>query len=570
MRKYLDLLTGKTKRKCVAVILMAFVSSILASVWPVRLGELYTEISIGGIGDISQGVVPIVTFGLIYIAAECTTIARRVFMDYIIATHEAEVREKSIEKMLKKPVKVYCGDKLSGEQTAQLNQGVAGLSQLIKITCNDIFATVLTAVCTLFQVVMNAPAAMAGTMFCYLVFTMVISVFQIRSQYGIREQIISQKNKLDGQVCQSISNIELIRSMNAEEFERERLKPDIKAISATEKKHHKYMAFFDCLKQMCKIAFQMLILFSSIFMNSTGKMEAGEVITVCLLFQQLVKPIDEVYRFMDETASSVVKADVLINVIGTKSDVIYDIKSDLKEDKGSDIILTDVVIENPEKTKKLAHYEHLHIPGQTIVAIKGESGAGKTTLMRCLNRYYPYSSGTVELFGYDLASYSQEELTEKLCYIPQKAFFFAGSIRDNLLYGLKREATDAELTNALRKASLLDVLIEKAKEKNTNLLDYCIGEGGTGLSGGEGQRLSIARAFLRSPKVYIFDESTAALDVVTTEKVMANIKKYATELGASVIYIAHSTNVIENCDVVIELDNKIKGKKENNELKKIA
>ena len=118
-------------------------------------------------------------------------------IDCIIATHETEVRESSIEKLLKMPVSYYSGC-LSGEKTAQLNQGVAGLSQLIRIICGDVFATVITAVCTLVQVFLNAPGIMVGIMLLYLFLTIVISAFQIRSQNGIRENIVAQKNALDG------------------------------------------------------------------------------------------------------------------------------------------------------------------------------------------------------------------------------------------------------------------------------------------------------------------------------------------------------------------------------------
>ena len=125
--KYFKLMTNKTKMKCLGIIALAMISSVLASVWPVRLGKIYTEISSGGITTIAQGIVAIATFGLIYLAAECITILRRVLLDCVIATHEAEVRETSVEKLLKMPVSYYAGC-LSGEKTAQLNQGVAGVS----------------------------------------------------------------------------------------------------------------------------------------------------------------------------------------------------------------------------------------------------------------------------------------------------------------------------------------------------------------------------------------------------------------------------------------------------------
>lgn len=560
MNRYLKLMTNKTKLKCAGIIALAMISSVLASIWPVKLGELYTDISGGKISGVSQGIVAIAVFGLIYFSAECISILRRVLLDCIIATHEAEIRETSVEKLLKMPVSYYAGC-LSGEKTAQLNQGVAGLSQLIKIVCNDIVATVLTAACTLIQVVLKAPLAMAGIMLLYLATTLLVSVFQIRSQNGIRENIIKQKNSLDGQICQSISNLELIRSMDAEEYERIRLQPAIHKVSATEKKHHRYMGSFDCVKQFCKIAFQVIILFASIIMVANGKMSAGAVISVCMLFQQLIKPIDEVYRFMDETASSVVKAKVLTEVMGSGEDSIFSVKTEAHSFSENDIVLRDVVIKNPEKNKTLAYYDRLRIPGNKVVALSGESGCGKTTMIRSLTRYYPYTSGAISVFGNDLDMYSQRELTDKLCYLPQKAFFFAGTIRDNLVYGIERTVTDEEMRSALRKACLLDALIEKVSKNSTttvdDILSYEIGEGGTGLSGGECQRLSLARAFLRKPKLYIFDESTANLDAVTADKVLTNIEEYAKAIKAGVVYISHDKNVVERCDTVIHVDNKV-------------
>lgn len=560
MNKYLKLMTYKTKLKCMGIIVLAMISSVLASIWPVKLGELYTDISGCKITGISQGIVAIATFGLIYFSAECITILRRVLLDCVIATHEAEVRDVSVEKLLKMPVSYYAGC-LSGEKTAQLNQGVAGLSQLIKILCNDIIATVLTAVCTLVQVVLKAPSAMAGIMLLYLATTLLVSVFQIRSQNGIRENIIKQKNSLDGQICQSISNLELIRSMDAEEYERIRLQPVIHKVSTMEKKHHRYMGSFDCIKQFCKIAFQIIILLVSIIMVANDKMSSGAVISVCMLFQQLIKPIDEVYRFMDETASSVVKAKVLTEVMDSGEDSIFSVQTEVHSISENNIVLRDVAIKNPEKNKILAYYDKLCILGNKVVALSGESGCGKTTMIRSLTRYYPYTSGAISVFGNDLDMYSQRELTDKLCYLPQKAFFFAGTIRDNLVYGIERNVTDEEMRSALRKACLLDTLIEKVSKHSAttvdDILSYKIGEGGTGLSGGECQRLSLARAFLRKPKLYIFDESTANLDVVTADKVLTNIEEYAKSIKAGVVYISHDKNVVDRCDTVIHVDNKV-------------
>lgn len=566
MKKYLNLMSCKTKLKCIGVLLLTMLSSVLASIWPVHLGNIYTDISNNEITSVHQCLSTVLMFGLIYLAAESITIFRRVLLDCVIASHESEVRENTIEKLLKMPISYYGGGKLSGERTAQLNQGVAGLSQLIKICCNDIFATVLTAICTLFQVATNAPFTIAAIMMGYLIITVMVSVLQIRSQNGIREDIVAQKNGLDGQICQSISNLELIRSMDAGEYEIDRLKPSILKISSTEKKHHRYMGTFDCVKQFCKITFQVIILIVSVVMIVKHYMAPGAVITVCLLFQQLIKPIDEVYRFMDETASSVVKARVLDNIAKADIDTAFKIKSGKKEAVKGEIILKDTIIMDPSG-KEIVKYDNLTIPCNSVVAVIGDSGCGKSSLMKCLTRYFVHGShSTISILGSNIDTYSQKELIDTLLYVPQKGFFFADTIRENLMYGLSDKVSDKELIVALRSVCLYDSLVATELDKNfvaadgidKMVLDYAIGEGGTGLSGGEGQRLSLARVFLRRPKAFVFDESTTGLDGNTAEKVLFNIEEYAKNIGAGIIYISHDDRVVNRCKYVIKLDNQLK------------
>lgn len=569
IKKFLSVMSGKTKFKCAGVVILAFVSSLLASLWPVRLAELYTNISDGSINSWKSGAFAVIMFGMIYLSAECITIVRRVLLDCIIATHESEVREKSIEKLLKMPVSYYSGS-LSGEKTAQLNQGVAGFSQLIKIICNDVFATVLTAVCTLLQVLLNAPWIMVGIMMVYLAMTITISIFQIRSQNGIREKIVGHKNALDGQICQSIANLELIRSMNAEEYEKKRLIPGILNISHTEKKHHRYMGSFDCMKQFCKISFQIILLVASIVLVSSGKMTGASVITVCLLFQQLVKPIDEVYRFMDETASSAIKAKTLLEVTSSSSDEIFNIKSSGEKTMGDEIIIQNVIVTNPEKTKQIAWYDDIVIPTNSVVALQGPNGCGKSTLIKLLNRYYPNTQGCVHLFNYEHSSFDQKELTSMLYYTPQSSFFIAGTVRENLLYGIDREVSDKELAAALCHVHLTgdnhsDTVINVDP---ITALDTFISEKSEELSGGMKQRLSLARAFLRHPKLFIFDEITANLDGSQRDFVLDNIESYAKSIGAGILYISHDPCVVDRCEKVIMLKNKLR--EENSVESKVA
>ena len=559
MKKYLSIISRKTKIKCLGIMLLAFLGSLLASIWPVKLGELYTGISGGEIGTLGQGLSAVLTFGLIYLTAEGLTIICRVLLDCIIAAHEAEVRESSVAKLLKMPVVYYSGC-LSGEKTAQLNQGVAGSSQLIKIMCNDVLSTVLVTVCTLAQVFLNAPGLMAGIMILYLLVTAAISWVQIRSQNGIREQIVSKKNALDGQICQSIANLELIRGMHAERYEENRIAPRIGDIRQTESRHHRRMGFYDCLKQASKVFFEVVLLLASIAMLAHGKMNPGAVITVCMLFQQLIKPIDSVYVVMDSTVSSVIKAKALINVFMSPSDPVFDIQPSSAPSVSDEIRIEDVIVTNPEKDTPLAWYEDFVIPGGKTVALKGDNGCGKTSLIRCIKGYYPCSQGRITLFGRDLRTYDPGELADTVFYTPQISFFIAGTVRENLMYGLDRDVSDEELIHALKSVHLTghdhsDTVIRPDPEE---ALQFVIGEKAEELSGGMKQRLSLARAFLRHPRLFIFDEITANLDSRAADYVLTSIESYAKRIHAGIVYISHDQSVLNRCDRVITLINKLR------------
>ena len=192
------------------------------------------------------------------------------------------------------------------------------------------------------------------------------------------------------------------------------------------------------------------------------------------------------------------------------------------------------------------------------MALVGPNGCGKTSLVRCLNRYYPHSIGKVTIFGNAQEMYSQKELTTLLYYSPQSSFFIAGSIRDNLKYGLKNEVSDNELVVALEKVRLYGNYEGVIAEKPEDALEISISEGAKELSGGMKQRLALARAFLRKPTLFVFDEITANLDDFSTDMVLTNIEEYAKSIGAGVIYISHEKNVVDRCEEIIHLNNMVK------------
>lgn len=184
-------------------------------------------------------------------------------------------------------------------------------------------------------------------------------------------------------------------------------------------------------------------------------------------------------------------------------------------------------------------------PGQ-MVAVVGLTGAGKTTLVSLIPRFYNPTSGRVLVDGIDVRQYRLRSLREKISIVPQDAVLFSGTIKDNLRYG-KLDATDAEIEAAAQAAHAHDFVARLPKGYDTS-----IAEAGGGLSGGERQRLSVARAILKDAPILILDEPTSSLDAISEEIVFAALKRL--RAGRTTIVIAHRLSTVRDADAILVLD----------------
>jgi ATP-binding cassette, subfamily B, multidrug efflux pump len=184
-------------------------------------------------------------------------------------------------------------------------------------------------------------------------------------------------------------------------------------------------------------------------------------------------------------------------------------------------------------------------PGE-ITAIIGGTGSGKTTLINLIPRFYDVCEGRILVDGVDISELYQEDLRSKIGFVSQSAILFSGSISENIRYG-KREATDEEVTRAAKIAQATSFISEMELGFETK-----IAQGGTNISGGQKQRLSIARALVRKPEIYIFDDSFSALDFKTDSLLRAALKKETRD--AAVIIVAQRVSTVMDADRILVLD----------------
>lgn len=530
IQRYLGLTDGFTRCIGLAIIASAGVSAMLAAYWPIVLGECFSAISQR---DSHSVLSRIIIFSTILFLYESLGFIRRVATDCMITRHERQLRFKSLRKMLRMPI-CYHEHAMSGESTAQMNQGVSGFSQILKLSCNDILPAILTSCSVIAAVIVSAPPAFSCIMITYAFLAILLSCLQIRSQKGIREHILRLKTRLDGLVTQELQNLEQIRCRNADEQETNRLAPEMHSIETTERRHHLTMGSYDITKKGLQVLTFGIILVFCYLLSQNGNFNAGSSVTIVMLFQQLLAPVDAVYRCLDELSSSLTRANILNRLFAHPEDPHYLNSTHPSSSTNQILSIRNGCVFTPDGKSEIAKSADFTVESNDRILLDGPSGCGKTSLIRALVGYYPYE-GSIRFQNVEIKDLSPGLLAQNILYIPQSPIFFCGTVRDNLLFGLVAQPSEEQLVNALAKARLLQDLTQSS----TNPFLHPIDEGARNLSAGQRQRLALARIFLSRFRLLILDEATANLDAKTGNEVMEAINEYAKSLNAAIIFISH-------------------------------
>ncbi len=264
------------------------------------------------------------------------------------------------------------------------------------------------------------------------------------------------------------------------------------------------------------------------------------------------------YNYMSQILVELIKlANLIINITrsfacGNRIQAVLEIEPSQKNgentkinEKAPAVEFSDVsLVYGDDREPSIESISFVAEKGQTI-GIIGGTGSGKTSVINMIPRFYDASSGTVKVFGCDVKEWDMDSLRAQIGIVPQKAELFKGTIRDNIKWGNK-DATDEELFDALKKAQALDVV--KSKEEG---LDAVVEQYGRNFSGGQKQRLTIARALVKNPRILIFDDSASALDYATDAKLRSEIKQMS---DITVFIVSQRTSSISHSDLIIVLE----------------
>jgi ATP-binding cassette subfamily B protein len=436
-------------------------------------------------------------------------------------------------------------DQRSGETLGKLQKVRADVEKFISAFVNVIFTTVIGIIFVMVYS-LRIHWAIAPAYFLTVPLLGLLSSFMSRRVKTIQKQIVRETTALAGATTESLRNIELLKSLGLAEQEIARLNSTTDKILALELKKIRYIRSLSFIQGSCVNLMRTLILFMMTWLVLGGHMQVGQLFTLMIYSFFIFGPMQElgniVTMFRETEASLNTFQAILDTPLDWKPEHPVAVEN-LQELAFENVTFSHMTASSPALTGVSFRASR----GETV-AFVGPSGSGKTTLVKLLVGLYQPAQGKILYNGVDSLRLDLDRFRERIGLVTQDAQLFSGSIRENLLF-VKPTATDAECIDVLHKAAAQNLLARADKG-----LDTVIGEGGMKISGGEKQRLSIARALLRQPHLLVFDEATSALDSLTEEEISRTIRDVSASREVISVLIAHRLSTVMHADRIHVLE----------------
>ena len=550
LKKIYKLLDTKQKLRFILIIIIMIVSASLAQMTPKAIGWLTDDILTKN--EISfNKVIPFLVFILIVnVANEVIKIFRRVLVEDTATRTEKKARGIVIKSLLMAPLS-YFRKNMTGNIHGRLNRCLDGTIKLEKLLFMDFAPAIFNAIAAIITIFLTLPITLAMPMLLVIPIGVFIVLKQIKSQKGIRVELLESKSGMDGTIVELINGIEVIRICDSLDFETKRFDDKGEFLRAKEMKHHKAMAMYDCLKFINQAVFTVLVIGISTYLATKNIISVGAVLTAYLCFNQLLRPLEELHRIFDEVSECTVLATDFFKMVEIENDFSYlPIKTKSENKTTNEIInmenITFYYSENEDKI--ILDNFNIDIEKGMYLGIAGPSGCGKSSLIKSICKLEK-AEGTIIVDDKNIDNLTRKDLSKLIALVPQSPFLIAGTIFENITYGIDREVSIDEVEEAAKRAYIYDY-INGLPDK----FDSLVSEGGNNLSGGQRQRIAIARIFLRKPKILILDEATSALDNTSEKYIQAEIEKMKQENNTTIIAIAHRLTTLKNCDRIIVLN----------------
>ena len=425
----------------------------------------------------------------------------------------------------------------TGKLQTRIDQGVSSLSSTVQnffIDLLPLFMSAILALILMFAANFYVGLTALGIVPIYIW----ITIRQARRLQGWRRNMRSYREQKSHGVMNIIESINVIKSFNREEIESDKQWKLQTEFTDNQMLVRKTSFYFDGMKSFVRQTGTVLIIILTAYLVLTDYpgMTIGKIMYHVMLFSNVTAPITQLQRIFDQMNDALIYAEGFFDILEADGEIEPTGKYRPKRVEGN-FELSGVDFTYPNGTKAL-HDINMKIESGKITALVGLSGAGKSTVLNLLVKFYSPDCGSIKLDGMDLRDYDTKFLRDNIGMVLQKNHIFDGSIEENIRYGLPN-ATREQVEDAARKAYIYDQIMKLPNgfESKAQLL-----------SGGQQQRIAIARMFLKNPPIIFLDEPTASLDAIATEQIKASID--AIKRNRTVIIISHSISQIIDSDVI--------------------
>ncbi len=465
------------------------------------------------------------------------------FTNIVIQRTGAEMYTDGIKKSLDLPYEDF-EDQRSGETLSRLQKVRTDSEKLITLSISLVFQTIVGFV----FVIIYISSIDYRISFIFLIAAPIIAVlssFLGKKIKVISRRIVNQTTSLAGSTTESLRNIELVKSLGLTQQEEIRLNNNTQKILGLELQKIRFIRSLSFIQGTTVHFLRTCVVFALYYFLFGDKILVDDLLTMVFFTFFIFGPLQELSSFIIVQNETKVSLENFQNLLDAKSE--YRPTNPKHIAKIESLHFDNVSFKHKSAKQPAVENINFNIKKGETVAFVGPSGAGKTTLVKLLVGLYPPAQGQVLYNSINSSEIDLLDLRQQLGFVTQDAQLFSGTIRENLLF-VKPNATDEELIDVLHRASC-ETLLKRAEDG----LNSTIGEGGIKVSGGEKQRLSIARAILRNPNLLIFDEATSALDSITEEEINSTIRSISDQNRITVL-IAHRLSTIMHADKIFVLE----------------
>ena len=439
----------------------------------------------------------------------------------------------------------YHLDRRTGGLSRDIERGVNGVSFLMRFMVFNIVPTFLEIGMILVLLVWNYTIWFAVIVFVSVVAYIAFSVVATEWRTNFIRQMNVAESKSSTRSVDSLLNFETVKYFNNEKYEADQYDVNLEEWEKARRRNRLTLFGLNVGQSFIIASAMTLAMWLAAKNVSAGKMTIGDFVLINALMMQIFVPLNFlgfVYREMKGSMANIGAMFALLKVIPAVRDV--DDAVELSVTKGR-VEFAKVEFSYQSERKILRDVSFIVKPKQKV-AIVGNSGSGKSTIMKLLFRFYDLTSGEIRIDGQDISQVTQQSLRQAISVVPQETVLFNTSIFENVGYG-DVSASDQDVWAAIRMAYLEDFINELPERENTQ-----VGERGLKLSGGEKQRVAIARAILKKPSIMIFDEATSSLDSRAERKILQAMERVRGNYTS--IVIAHRLSTVVDADLIVVLD----------------